>query len=108
MTRASLPTNLVSTPNPWTAENQPESNEAMVMGADGRPVCYMRSWPEDWANAHLISAAPDLLAALQELVERAELASTSEYAGHIVWIGTDEMHKAIGAARTALLKAGKR
>ena len=67
------------TPRPWEVRNQHESSELMVVGADGRPVCSMRSWGEDEANARLISKAPDLVEALREIVGSMTEASKSGY-----------------------------
>ena len=60
------------TPGPWT------ENSCEIQAADGSPICEMLARPEDsdkWghhhadANSRLICAAPDLLAALVDLVD---------------------------------------
>ena len=54
-------------PGLWSVER--EYNTVMV-SADGVPVCTLDGPVEDnLANARLISAAPDLLAVLKELVQ---------------------------------------
>lgn len=55
------------TPGPWTA-NPEEGDYASITTDDGREVAGAYSW----ANGRLIAAAPDLLAALEELVTRRE------------------------------------
>lgn len=51
------------TPGPWLRRGQTDS----IDSADGRSVCWvnLHTMPAE-ANARLISAAPDLLEALQE------------------------------------------
>ena len=61
------------TPGPWEIHPYAD-NEGDIHGGDGKLVCMMRQGdtdPEDdWsADARLIAAAPDLLAALKELVD---------------------------------------
>lgn len=66
------------TPGPWTIR---EGNMTTIQGTDGQAVaspCWNIDWrePADRAkftgNAHLIAAAPDLLAALEHLVRLLE------------------------------------
>ena len=58
---------------PWAAHGDEESMAtSVVMSEFGAILCivgtYMTSMEEDYANANLIAAAPELLEALQELV----------------------------------------
>lgn len=78
------------TPGPWKVYNNAD-DDIGVLG-----ICELRSprgqsspreWPEDLANANLIAAAPDLLAAAQALIY------------------TDNLQRAIDLARAALAKA---
>lgn len=66
------------TPGPWAAGNE------RVLGPGGKKLfeCYskLRTMQECQANAHLIAAAPDMLAALR-LVERSH--PTSKHIGVI-------------------------
>ncbi|ELY4027177.1 hypothetical protein QMS95_04390 [Cronobacter sakazakii] len=60
------------TPGPWSAHDDEESMAtSVVMNDFGDILCvvgtYMTSAEEDYANANLIAAAPDLLEALQEM-----------------------------------------
>ena len=59
-----------STPGPWTADE----DMGCVWGPDGEPIGTngrnaVRGNGEGWANARLIAAAPELLAALKALVK---------------------------------------
>ena len=60
---------MTHTPGPWTIEGTRDSDEFWVVKDEG-PVCEISQtfgYPDaDEANARLIAAAPDLLAALQE------------------------------------------
>lgn len=52
-----------------------------LVGPDGDPICYVlynsKHHAEMLANARLISAAPDLLAALKAMLESAEVTDVS-------------------------------
>ena len=61
------------TPGPWVAHDDEESMATSVIMNDfGDILCvvgtYMTSFEEDYANANLIAAAPELLEALKELI----------------------------------------
>ena len=60
------------TPGPWTAECVPGTT-LTIKGPDGFPVFRIRGGmlPVD-ADTHLITAAPDLLAALREVADAHE------------------------------------
>jgi hypothetical protein len=90
------------TPGPWTLKN---FGGPQISGPEGYAVCTM--WGaisaselagQDLANARLIAAAPDLLAALEALVEGVDRL-----------LGKPEPYEcddgALAAARAAILKA---
>jgi len=89
------------TPGPWRVEKRyfVESNtdpkDILGIGtvADCRPYATDRH-PEAEANARLVAAAPDLLAALAGLVERLERENG--------WVQTED---GLSAARAAIHKA---
>ena len=72
-------TTYTHTPGPWTVENGPVESEMLAISAAGRtfqnPICLFDygagpalKWEpnrEQCANARLIAAAPDMLAALK-------------------------------------------
>lgn len=63
---------MTHTPGPWTFRAQGEANEYCLMTADGRWLLAFLHNGEEWtakqvANARLIAAAPDLLAALKDM-----------------------------------------
>ena len=76
------------TPGPWTADYNKPYDQWWVSQFDGNPVATTKQEP----NAHLIAAAPDLLAALKEIV-----------AG--ISVGTNPDHPWIKEARAAIAKA---
>lgn len=85
------------TPGPWTATERGE----FVNAPNGRDICHIygqRTLGEDKANARLIAAAPDLLAALQAL------AIVAESVAHLRGLER-EILPATDAARAALSKA---
>ncbi|EOD6737737.1 hypothetical protein ACJ2YI_004082 [Cronobacter sakazakii] len=62
------------TPGPWSSHDDEESMAtSVVMNDFGDILCvvgtYMTSAEEDYANANLIAAAPDLLEALKSIME---------------------------------------
>jgi len=87
------------TPGPWHSEGYPRYVGPTVVSPDG-PVCAISTGPLDRtlprmpaaANARLIAAAPELLAALEALCEDKYLADP---------INADRMR----AARAAIAKA---
>lgn len=101
------------TPRPWEAKGRGsigsvvEADEIPVMGADGSVVAMVWPMGEDddeegrcvqRANAWLIAAAPDLLAALRDALADAGCAAKScghEYSCACIWIN----------ARAAIAKA---
>ncbi len=67
-----------STPGPWTIDSWRNGfvNKVAIQGPDGHgstaPVCWVeanRPSAENEPNAHLIAAAPDLLTALEGVME---------------------------------------
>jgi hypothetical protein len=79
---------MAHTPGPWAVEGESGNDgEAEVIVSDKRTVCWTAcslnedgedfNSNEDRANAGLIAAAPDLLAALKEMVAMVE----AEYGG---------------------------
>jgi hypothetical protein len=62
-----------------------------IFGADGSSIGACEPWENAYDNARLIAAAPDLLAALEEMTG---------------WFGTDNgLRGGIGRARAAIAKA---
>ena len=93
-----------STPGPWALHQVAKD---VILGPDNRPVAYAAASHMDQrdaddysgeasANARLIAAAPDLLAALEELLRAAD-----RYGN-----GFPEMMAAQRKARTAISKVG--
>jgi len=68
------------TPGPWTFDPKSVHGMYWVKGWDNHPIAYVEhqesAVPRCYhdANARLISAAPDLLEALQGIVRQAEIA----------------------------------
>ena len=88
-----------ATPGPWKARIN-NFNRWEILGGAGQLASISTPWdpdspPTDWneceANARLISSAPDLLAALADLVQ------TLEFIGH--------KYSSLDAARAAIAKA---
>lgn len=53
------------TPGPWSAGGSDMTLATWVKGPDRKRICTMKEGPNDWPNAKLIAAAPDLLEALR-------------------------------------------
>ncbi|MFP2231385.1 hypothetical protein ACLEZA_17795 [Enterobacter ludwigii] len=85
---------------PWSAHDDEESMAtSVVMNEFGDILCvvgtYMTSTEEDYANANLIAAAPDLLEALQDLLIR--VADDEEYGPeHAITRARAAISKALG------------
>ena len=63
------------TPGPWKVEDRGQLNALTVHASDGLRIAlieYSNDRKIDEADAGLIAAAPDLLAALKELVSRCD------------------------------------
>lgn len=82
------------TPGPWKI-GALESGQAAVDGADGSEVTGFISIPD----AHLIAAAPDLLAACDRLLMSADASWRGRDVGHDWDVACDEAVKAIAKAR---------
>lgn len=98
------------TPGPWTrGEDSPISHPSWIIGAPGAPVaecCHYGLDPRDYeANATLIAAAPELLAALESCL--------AELAGYEMMLFEDgghdddcaEYHAVMDKAQAAIAKA---
>lgn len=105
------------TPGPWVVANLDDANEMFEMESDfplgiypasdlnnedecaNAMVFVNNNWGEFRANAHLIAAAPDMLEALPDLIECAEmLAAQCRVSG-------DHAHAAMYQARADLGKS---
>jgi hypothetical protein len=73
--------NTTYTPGPWTAKQDQDSTGATTIRANGINICFLSYYNkgvktldpyEVEANARLIAAAPELLEALQNLVQFVE------------------------------------
>ena len=87
------------TPGPWTANKPTRDNGRAEIHAGCMLVAQAFNWMLDaegdeqcWADARLIAAAPDLLAALKELMVAADRVSAEP----VTWLGK---------ARAAIAKA---
>lgn len=92
------------TPGPWSFSETSGHGTRLIYGADRYLVADAgripkRSDEEATANARLISAAPDLLAALDDL---AELVETNMVTGEVV---SDAWAEALSTAVAAINKA---
>lgn len=63
------------TPGPWTADPEGEVSVS-VQGADGTVVCDVHGGVNDNDNVDLITAAPDLLAALEAFLRAPSIGSS--------------------------------
>jgi hypothetical protein len=97
------------TPGPWKVLEHSWSDTSIVAEGFDHGICLLdinhateESQEADEAlmaaNAHLIAASPDLLAALKALVQQVER-------GDFDHIGADHPDSAVGAARAAIAKA---
>ena len=91
------------TPGPWDVE--PKGSRHFVDGADGLTVAYLdragvRERAEIEANALLIAAAPELLAALEDMTDRYARAMKDSGVSHY-----PEAMVEIRSARAAIAKA---
>ncbi len=87
------------TPGPW--EVSKDYSQLRVNGADGEAVAYTETCvglERDQANARLIAAAPDLLDALEELLEIV-LARSPEGFLSVYRLMTDKAQAAIKLAQ---------
>lgn len=62
------------TPGPWTLDEHPQAGDWIVTAArsstDDRAIGRVVTWRPEWrANARLVAAAPDLLAALRDIAD---------------------------------------
>jgi hypothetical protein len=90
------------TPRPWTPVKY-KGRIIILGGGEGRHICDIEAWPKEQdSNAALISAAPDLLEALEELVNAPIQAAWS---GARVCNHEEEVEIAICKANAALAKA---
>lgn len=69
---------MIHTPGPWQVGDKDRNDQRQVLGPDGQLVavvaheCLTSRVPEMEANAAVIAAAPDLLAALRSLLKHHE------------------------------------
>ncbi len=94
------------TPGPWRIKQSDSGHWFVVSGGTGNPIAQTlrKVWrTEDEANARLIAAAPDLLAALEKLAQYAdtcELFLRETHPGK-----ADALGKRVSCARAAIAKA---
>jgi hypothetical protein len=69
------PPPVAHTPGPWRYQEGADKYTHIVRAGENRFVCQQPQNDEGRANARLIAAAPDLLAALQEMVDCYESAA---------------------------------
>lgn len=81
------------TPAPWSLGSNGASTK--VVDADGKAVCMVTYRKDHW-NGDLLAAAPDLLAALREIVAAIESGEADGYSPSGDWFRE---------AKAALLKA---
>lgn len=90
------------TPGPWRANEshdyiEPTGGSPIICEFDKIDPVFALGDDERIANAHLIAAAPELLAALEQFVQACDTAPPVHFIGHIV--------KACEVARAAIVKA---
>jgi hypothetical protein len=78
------------TPGPWTTDGDAYSGNLDIVAPTGRIAmldCEFSEETEDvlTANAHLIAAAPDLLAALREIVAAVEVGDVDGFSPSGDW-----------------------
>ena len=85
------------TPGPWVVSKDDSEIEKFVVAARGTVCEVFESFTADsvWGNAFLISAAPDLLEALERMIDEYGTAGD----------GWPRNNKVIRDARAAILKA---
>ena len=54
----------------WTAGGSEKTTAVWVKDENGKTVCNVARCDDDWNRASLISAAPDLLAALESMIAK--------------------------------------
>jgi hypothetical protein len=100
---------MTHTPGPWAIEEAGNTGEAFVITADTRDICWTADstgteddgtgllvTDEDKANARLIAAAPELLAALRTAVQVMQDNNLDEALAGEFDIFTDSIAKAEG------------
>ena len=84
-------TDATHTPGPW-AVSQPSGNYIAAPTGGIAALTYGATK----ADAHLIAAAPDLLAAMQRIVECAGEGDLKRLAVTVAWLGGNALDKAKG------------
>lgn len=94
------------TPGPWSVTGDNSyifSWKSLDKGGMPRPICGPAIIPseheENVANAHLISAAPELYEALEKIVQDVQQTSTGGITGPGYWEALDEAREALAKAR---------
>ena len=102
------------TAGPWNVYGDDKTligakdGKMMLAKTNHRHICqeWSRTVEEAQANARLIAAAPELLAALEQLTEKTERANTIRHSGGRVTAGDwAELHQLTNEARAAIEKA---
>lgn len=97
-------TNTKHTPGPWRTDNNIGRKSELGVVADAAPcviatMCNAKAWPvEAKANARLIAAAPDLLAALEKLIDHVAITNIGKRDG-VIAISLDHGRAAIAKAK---------
>ena len=92
----------VPSPSPWTIDAEAASKA--IKCASGRAV--VRQWNRD-ADAHLIVAAPDLLRAVEDLLEdHKRIFAEAHPHSTIEWEECDEVQQALAAINKATNQKG--
>ena len=74
----------------WTAGGSEKTTAVWVKDENGKTVCNVARCDDDWNRASLISAAPDLMAALESMIAK---------------IDADKLPISCSIARAAIAKA---